>query len=225
MISFKEFLFEEQVTKKVSATEKVHDLDHLLFHHGHDGMLHTGNMLDAVHKLSLGKSSDGDLISHHGGLPVTFGNEPTSGKYFVAHNPALPNYSPLDIETNHGHEPEIKEKLKASFDHLHKILPTNGGMYDGKVFTKKDVKTKDDTTSIKTPTRTYSIPSNTATGKQLKNAQVGVSVDAYHDGKEFQPITDKEHNRLKNDPDVAKINPIAKGNPKNYTPDDQLNFP
>lgn len=218
MISFKTFITEE--------AQESNTLDHIEHNslNGHGRVADSANMLDAIHKTMLGKGSSAEITNHFSGLfPVAFGKD-RQGKFSVAHDPNVPNYSHEDIERNHKGDHYTIGKLKTAFDHLHKILPDKPGMFDGKMYDSNDVQTKKNMHNIVTKNITYSTPKNSATGKKISNAMVGVAVDGHHDGQQFQPMTKKVRDTFNDHPDVHHIDPTITGKAANYSPAEQQAF-
>ena len=102
------------------------------------------------------------LLNGDGAPSIVFGTHPTTKQFFVASksafnkNPKI-NYTPEDIEANHGHAPGLVDKLKASLEHLPKITPH--GVFQGDLLhTAGDAKSEKGMTSITPNTITYSSP-------------------------------------------------------------------
>lgn len=220
MINFKSFLKEEQTPQ---TDNKIKDIDHMHLHDGHNGALNSANVLDALNRHFLGKSSNVKTMMKFNGEPVSFGRD-KKGNFFVGSDPNVPNYSHDDIEKNHKGYGDTINKLKHAFDHLHKITPETPGMYDGKMFTKDQIKGYKGKQNIEAGNRTYSVPMNSGTGKSLKAAQMAISLESMHNGKGFEPLDDKTKSKFNKHPDVHMIDPEIKANPKNYSPEDQREF-
>lgn len=210
MINFKEYITEEIKQKNIA-----HHIEDLPLHQGHEGMSHAANMLDALHNHFLGKNSDATLTMKYNGTPVTFGRK--NKKFFVANDPAYPNYSYEDIEKNHGDDPATVGKLKTAFNHLSKIVPDDNGTYQGKMFVKSQTAKSKGNIGIVTPGQTYTVPVDSSHGKKLNNAHVSISVDAKHNGVGFEPIDKKDRAKFKDHPDVYHIDPSVPANPANYS--------
>jgi hypothetical protein len=215
MITFKDFLSEEK-TKQPNTAE---DIEHLPLYKGHEGMHTAADMLDGLHNHFLGKHSDATMTMKYNGQPVAFGKK--NKKFFVANDPAYPNYSHEDIEKNHSGDPATVGKLKTAFNHLSKIVPDDNGTYHGNMFTKSQTAKSKGQIGIVTPGQTYSVPSDSSHGKKLNNAHVSIAVDAKHNGTSFEPIDKKERAKFKDHPDVFHIDPSLPANPANYSHEDQ----
>lgn len=215
MINFKTYITEEK-TKQPNTLE---DIEHLPFYGGHDHMRTAADMLDGLHNHFLGKNSDATITMKYNGAPVVFGRK--NKKFFVANDPAYPNYSHEDIEKNHNGDPATVGKLKTAFNHLSKIVPDDNGTYQGKMFTKSQTQKNKGSIGIVTPGQTYSVPADSSHGKKLGNAHVSVAVDAKHNGTSFEPLDKKERGKFKDHPDVFHIDPSLPANPANYSHDEQ----
>lgn len=220
VINFKNFLTED---KSSQTDNKLKDIDHMHLHDGHNGALNSANMLDSLNKHFLGKPSSIKMLMKYNGEPVSFGRDKRNN-FFVASDPNVLNYSHDDIEKNHQGAGDTINKLKQAFDHLHKVTPETPGMYDGKMFTKDQIKGYKGKQNIEAGDRTYSVPMNSGAGKSLKGAQLALSLESMHNGKEFEPIDDKSKGKFNKHPDVHVIDPEVKVNPKNYSPEDQREF-
>jgi hypothetical protein len=125
-------------------------------------------------------------MKYDGSPSIVYGHHPETGKFFVASksafnkNPKL-NYTPEDVEKNHGHAPGLVEKLKAGLEHLPKIAPKEG-VYQGDVmFTKPDIKKNKDGSASFTPnTITYTAKGDKA--ESIKKAKFGVVTHTRYTG-------------------------------------------
>lgn len=214
MINFKDF-----ITEETKPTNVAHDIEHLHFHNGHEGISTAADMLDGLHNHFLGKNSDATMTMKYNGQPVIFGKK--NKKFFVADDPVYPNYSHEDIEQNHGSDPATVGKLKTAFNHLSKITPDENGMYQGNMFTKSQTTKSKGNIGIVTPGQTYTVPSESSHGKKLNNAHVSVAVDAKHNGLSFVPLDKKDRAKFKDHPDVYHIDPSLPANPANYSHSEQ----
>ena len=126
MLKFKTFLKEH-----VEAAQEPAHLKHLThtnMHHideGEPGYHKALHMLNAVHQhITTGGHHGTRITTKYDGSPsIVFGHHPQTGKFFVAtksafnKNPKV-NYTPADVEANHGHSPGLAEKMKQALKHL-----------------------------------------------------------------------------------------------------------
>ena len=145
---FKTFLT-EAVIDESKLTHLEHAEDHPI-NAGSAGFQHAFDTLHETHQLLTGKQSKASVTTKLDGSPsVVFGTHPENGKFFVASMSAFNatpklNYTPEDIEKNHGHAPGLVSKLKTALQHLPKTAPKEG-VYQGDVlFSHEDKKNKGD---------------------------------------------------------------------------------
>ena len=238
MINFKEYLTEQE--DKPAEGQKLKHLTHLednVIHGGHEGVGIAAQHLDDVHDTLLGKNSSTHISTKYDGAPsIVFGQHPQTGQFFVASKSAFNktpkiNYTPEDIDANHGHSPGLAQKLKDALTHLPKIMPRNGGVYQGDMmYSKPDIEKKKGQYSFTPNAITYSTPQDTAHGKAIKNAELGLVVHTQYGGSNdlagmsASPLGAKQRDKFERHPDVHNIDPTIKSNPSNYTPEEQRAF-
>jgi hypothetical protein len=236
MKNFSDYLTEEEQPEGKALKHLTH-LEDMPIHHGHVGVEVAANHLDDVHKTLMGRNTSTHISTKYDGAPsIVFGTHPQTGQFFVASKSAFNktpkiNYTPEDIERNHGHAPGLVEKLKTALEHLPKIMPRNGGVYQGDMmYTKPDVQSSHGQYHFTPNAITYSTPKETSQGKAIKNAEMGVVVHTqYKGGKDLggmsaAPLDNKTRSKFNNNPDVHNIDPTLKVDPANYTPEEQVAF-
>jgi len=232
MINFKEFIVEQAEAEGKKLKHLTH-LEDMPIHHGHEGVAAAADILDDTHKILTGKNAKTKLSVKYDGAPsIVFGHHPETNQFFVASKSAFNktpkiNYTPEDIERNHGHAPGLVEKLKAALEHLPKVTPKNG-VYQGDVMhSKGDVESKDGKYHFTPNTIKYSVDKDSAQGREIKNSKFGVVVHTKYKGKtlgDMSATPDVDRQNFKHDPDVHNIDPTIKIDPKKYTPDMQRDF-
>lgn len=239
MRNFLSFINEE-ATPKQEEGKKLKHLTHLedhVLHNGHEGVGIAAQHLDDVHNTLLGKKSSTNVSTKYDGAPsIVFGTHPETGKFFVASksafnkNPKI-NYTSEDIQRNHGHAPGLVEKLNAALQHLPKIMPSKGGVYQGDMmYTKPDIEKKNGMYHFTPNTITYSAQQDSAHGRAIKNAEMGIVIHTHYKGgnklenMSANPLSKKERDKFNNDPHVHNIDPTIEVNPNNYTVADQRDF-
>jgi hypothetical protein len=161
MLGFRDFLIEAAPTEEGAKLKHItHAEDRPLFH-GADGFNHAYNALHGAHfHTKQGMNSNKLTMKYDGSPSLVYGHHPETGKFFVASksafnkNPKL-NYTPEDVDKNHGHAPGLVEKLKAALEHAPKIAPKKGVFQGDVMFTKPDLKKEGDKTSFTPNTITY----------------------------------------------------------------------
>jgi hypothetical protein len=231
MKSFEEYLTEEEAEqgKKLKHIEHPEDLAF----DSHEAVGVAGQHLDDVHTMLTGKRRPTHVSTKYDGAPsVVFGNHPENGKFFVATKSAFNatpkiNHTPQDIEANHGHAPGLVTKLKAALQHLPKIMPRDGGVFQGDLMhTPEDVKTEGGMHHFTPNTITYSTSEDSEHGAKLKNSKLGIVVHTQYKGRTMAgaaagPVDPKTRAQFNDHPDVHNIDPTLKINPDNYLPDEQ----
>jgi hypothetical protein len=124
-------------------------------------------------------------MKYDGSPSIVYGHNPENNKFFVASksafnkNPKL-NYTPEDIEKNHGHAPGLVEKLKAGLEHLPKIAPKKG-VYQGDVmYTHNDLHKEGNKTSFTPNTITYTAKGDKA--QAINKSKMGVVTHTKYEG-------------------------------------------
>lgn len=191
MTTFKDFLTEEASEEKLKHLE--HAEDHVI-NAGAEGFSHAYHNLKDVHdKLSGKKNATRVTMKYDGSPSVIFGRNPENGKFFVASksafnkNPKI-NYTPEDIEQNHGHAPGLVEKLKAALHHLPKVTPKKGVFQGDIMHTPNDVHQSGDKVHFTPNTITYSADKNSPHGKAALRSKIGVAVHTKYNGKNLEDM-------------------------------------
>ena len=230
MTTFKDFLSEEASEEKLKHLE--HAEDHVI-HGGAAGFSHAYHNLKDVHDRLTGKENATKVTMKYDGSPsVVFGTNPENGRFFVAtksafnKNPKI-NYTPEDIERNHGHAPGLVEKLKAALEHLPKTTPKKGVFQGDIMHSKGDVKVQGNKVRFTPNTITYGADRNSEHGQAAMNSQIGVAVHTAYKGKTMEDMKAQyapELNSFKKHPDVHVISTEHPLDKMNYDPKDQQRF-
>lgn len=232
MFSFATYLTESLDVDKLKHLE--HAEDHII-HGGHEGVMHAIDNLEDVHKLLTGKKTNTRVTTKYDGSPsVVFGKHPETGQFFVASKSAFNkdpkiNYSHEDIERNHGHAPGLVSKLKAALDHLPKVMPKEGGVYQGDfLYDKPDVFHEDGHLKFAPNTIVYGAHKDSAQGKRIARSKIGFVVHTKYSGNKLDDMKagfDVNHAKFIQHPDVNLVNPeIASHATANYTPSVQQKY-
>jgi hypothetical protein len=194
MMKFTKFLAEEASDDKLKHLEHVED--HVI-HGGSEGFAHAFQTLNGVHDQLRGVKNNTKITMKYDGSPsVVFGTHPETGKFFVGSksvfnkNPKL-NYTPEDIEKNHGHAPGLVSKLKAALEHLPKVHDGKG-VYQADIMHAGDVKHEGHRVSYKTNTITYHHPADSEHAQKAVNSKIGVAIHTAYEGKKFEDMKVKQ---------------------------------
>ena len=186
MLGFKDFLTEGAPAEEGAKLKHItHAEDRPLFH-GAEGFTHAYNALHGAHfHTKQGLNTNKLTMKYDGSPSIVYGHNPENNKFFVASksafnkNPKL-NYTPEDIEKNHGHAPGLVEKLKAGLEHLPKIAPKKG-VYQGDVmYTHNDLHKEGNKTSFTPNTITYTASGDKA--KAINKSKMGVVTHTKYEG-------------------------------------------
>jgi len=247
MISFKRFILEqEEASPEGQKLKHLEHLNRLPITGGNEGVSRASDSLDAVESIVKGKKPRGgrhSLTTKYDGAPsIVYGHHPETGRFFVASksafnkNPKI-NYTPEDIERNHGHAPGLVEKLKAALENLPKIMPKPkkiGNRYPDQVYQgdamhsgKKDIETNGDEVSFQPNTVRYKLPKNSGEAQKALRSKFGIVTHTRYKGNSLENMTatpDVNREDFQQHPDVHDVDPRVKINPDNYTPEMQREY-
>lgn len=232
VFTFSNYLTESLDVDKLKHLE--HAEDHII-HGGHEGVMHAIDNLEDVHKLLTGKKTKTRVTTKYDGSPsVVFGKHPETGQFFVASksafnkNPKI-NYTHADVDQNHGHAPGLVSKLKAALDHLPKVMPKEGGVYQGDfLYDKPDVFKEGDHLKFAPNTIVYGAHKDSAQGRRIAGSKIGFVVHTKYSGNKLDDMKagfDVDHAKFVQHPDVNLVNPeITSHATDRYTPSVQDKF-
>jgi hypothetical protein len=214
VLAFTRFLTESLDVDKLKHLE--HAEDHII-HGGDEGVQHAADNLDDLHNLMQGRKSKSKVTVKYDGSPsVVFGHHPETGKFFVASksafnvNPKI-NYSREDVDRNHGHAPGLADKLKTALEHLPKVMPRTGGVYQGDfLYDKGDIHDEGGKYKFTPNTITYGAKKDSAQGRKIAASKMGFVVHTKYSGKKLDDMKarfDVDHGSFKQDPHVNLVNP------------------
>lgn len=228
MIKFTEFLTEAADDGKVKHIHHPEDRPLL---HGKKGFEHAmGALHQASEHIAQGKKDTNMTMKYDGSPAIVFGHDPKTKKFFVASksafnkNPKI-NYTPEDVDLNHGHAPGLAEKLKDALTHLKKVAPKEGVFQGDLMFSGKDVVHNPNGSASFTPnTITYS--AHGVEAHHVKKAKVGVVVHTQYNGRNLADMKASPQitHKFKAHPDVWHKPAIHDTSITNYAPKDQLKF-
>jgi len=207
MIGFNAYLLLEADEDDGKLKHITHAEDRPLMH-GDDGFKHAYGALMGAHMHMVAGAQSNALTTKYDGSPsIVFGRHPETGKFFVASksafnkNPKI-NYTPEDIDRNHGHAPGLAEKLKHALEHLPKVTPKTG-MYQGDLmYSGEDVQhNKDGSASFTPNTITYTAKGDIA--NTIKKSKLGIVVHTeYNKEGKAGPISNDSSKAFGYHPDV-----------------------
>lgn len=229
MLSFTSFLTEAKVEK---LKHLEHAEDHIV-NSGAAGYEHAKKTLIGVHNALQGRKSQVRITTKWDGAPsIVFGTHPENGKFFVASksafnkNPKI-NYTPEDIEKNHGHAPGLVEKLKHALEHLPKVTPRGRVFQGDMMYTPGDVQSSSTHYNFKPNTINYSIRKDSEEGKKVGRAKVGVAVHTEYRGRTLDSMKAKfgvKANSFGKHSDVHVIDTMTDTGESDYKPEHRREF-
>ena len=216
--------------------QKLKHIEHLEDHPINDGAKGFENAVGALEKVKNQihmKTKSPDLTMKHDGSPsIVFGHHPDTGKFFVASKSAFNktpkiNYTPKDVEKNHGHAPGLVEKLKAALHHLPKVTPKKGVFQGDVLFSDKDKYESDGKIHFKPNTITYSANKSSDEGKKINNAKFGLYTHTEYRGNDSSALNahfDPDMSGFKHHPDVYHREPGHDTSKINITPHQEQQY-
>lgn len=181
--------------KKNSHMDHLEDLPVL---YGKAGMKDAISFVNGVHDMLKGHASRKVFTTTKvdGAPAIVCGINPENGKFFVAtksafnKNPKL-NYTPKDVDTNHGHAPGLTEKLKLALKYL-KPLGITGVIQGDFLFDSgtKHIETIDGEQYITFQPNTikYAIPVGSPLADRIKAAKFGIAFHTSYHGDSIEDL-------------------------------------
>ena len=175
-----------------------------------NGVKGVRNALDHLHALKY-KHDRVKISQKIDGAPsVVLGIHPETKKFFVASKSAFNkdpkiNYTPEDIDRNHGHAPGLAAKLKELLKHGPK-LGIKGIVQGDMLYGEHDKEETGGKVSFKPNTIRYSIPSDHEEGVKVSKSKIGVALHTEYD-KDGKAVLNPNI-KVKSHPDVYNM-PVA----------------
>lgn len=191
MLSFSGFLLTED-----TLTHITH-LEDLIFDNPISSII--AQVEDIVRALS-GGDSNALSLKIDGAPSIVAGTNPENGRFFVAtkslfnKTPKI-NYSPEDCDANHGHAPDLADKLKAALRYLPRVFPKGLILQGDYMFggTNKGVtRQKIDGVTYLTFTPnslTYAVPVNSALARKITDAKIGIVWHTTYTGNSISSLS------------------------------------
>lgn len=197
----------ELETLKGGQLKHLEHADDEVFNNGQHGVR---NIVDHINALRHGDERVKISQKIDGSPSVVFGTHPETGKFFVASksafnkNPKI-NYTPEDIDRNHGHAPGLASKLKSLLKHGKK-LGVHGIVQGDMLYDEKDKHEEGGKVSFKPNTIRYSIDKDHPEGQKVARSKIGVAIHTQYD-KDGKAVLNPEI-PTKDHPDVYNM-PVA----------------
>jgi hypothetical protein len=235
MKPFSQYL-KEQTDPEEGASRQIKHLTHIEdrpLQAGEKGVKHALSSLEtAAEHVKQGKKTSELTTKYDGSPAIVYGHHPETGKFFVASKSAFNktpkiNYTPADIEKNHGHAPGLVEKLKSALKHLPKVAPEKGVYQGDMMFTDDDKKNTKEGTSFRPNPSGITYTASGAHGSRAKKAKIGVVTHLSYTGKDSSSLNashEVDHENFKPHPDVFSVDPRMDTSKVHFGPKDRAEF-
>lgn len=236
MLSFKYYIKEQVEPNEEGASRQIKHLTHVEDRHlqnGQKGAEHALSSLQAAAEhIKAGKKTSELTTKYDGSPAIVYGRHPSNGKFFVASKSAFNktpkiNYTPKDIEKNHGHAPGLVSKLKVALQHLPKIAPEKGVYQGDMMFSQEDKKSKGGDVSFNPNPSGITYTAKGESARKAKVAKIGLVTHLSYQGKDEGNLNashEVDHENFKQHPDVFSVDPRMDTSKVHFSKDDQKEF-
>jgi len=189
--------FKEYLTEKHQLTHLEH-LEDLVFIEGISGAKKSLAYLKAVVN-DIGNHNT-DLIVQQkvdGAPSIIAGWSPEDGRFFVGtksffnKTPKI-NYTPEDVDRNHGHAPGLAKKLKEGLLYLPEVIKKGEILQGDFMFSSYDLKSEKidglPVVTFQPNTITYAVPKDTPLYKIISKAKIGVIFHTSYSGNTLDSL-------------------------------------
>lgn len=238
MLTFKSFL-KEQIDPEEGASRQIKHLTHVEdrpLQKGESGFSHAiGSLKAAADHIQKGRKTSELTTKYDGSPAIVYGHHPRTKQFFVASKSAFNktpkiNYTPEDIEKNHGHAPGLVSKLKDALEHLPKIAPKEG-VYQGDMMFGSDKQDKsknsDGSHSFRPNPSGLTYTAHGDESKKVGRAKIGVVTHlSYHgdDASSLNASHEVNHEKFQKHPDVYSVDPRMDTSKVHFSPEEQKAF-
>lgn len=197
-----------QPTWLLTESKNVHleHLEDLVFNAGYDGARSALDYIESLRQmLAEGTGTTSKLTVKWDGSPaIICGIDPKDGKFFVGTKSVFSKAEPKICKSNkhiekfYSEQPELANKLASALHHLKKLKI--GGVVQGDLmFTEDSVAVENingENCYVFTPnTITYAVPVDTALGKRIGSAKLGI---VFHTSYEGESLSDMKSSYMVN---------------------------
>jgi len=236
MKSFQSFLVEQEDPEE-GASRQIKHLTHVEdrpLQNGESGFSHALNSLtSAAQHIKQGKKTSELTTKYDGSPAIVYGHHPETGKFFVASKSAFNktpkiNYTPQDIEKNHGHAAGLVSKLKDALKHLPKVAPKEGVYQGDMMFSGNDkIKNKDGSVSFHPNPSGLTYTAHGNHSAAVKKAKIGVVTHLSYSGdnaKSLNASHEVNHEKFQKHSDVFSVDPRMDTSKVHFSPEQQKQF-
>lgn len=235
MLPFKYYLKEQAEPNEEGASRQIKHLTHVEdrpLQNGEKGAQHAINSLSAAAEHIKSGKKTSELTTKYDGSPaIVYGHHPDTGKFFVASKSAFNktpkiNYTPKDIDKNHGHAPGLVKKLKDALKYLPKTAPEKGVYQGDMMFSQEDKKRKDGGVSFNPNPSGLTYTAHGPLATKARNAKIGVVTHLSYTGSSsnLNASHEVDHENFKQHPDVFSVDPRMDTSKVHFSKDEQKKF-
>ena len=235
MKTFNTFLTEQEDPEE-GASRQIKHLTHVEdrpLQNGEKGTKHAiSSLTSAAQHIQQGKKTSELTTKYDGSPAIVYGHHPENGKFFVASKSAFNktpkiNYTPADIQKNHGHAPGLVSKLKDALQHLPKVAPKKGVYQGDMMFSQADKKPANGGTSFHPNPSGLTYTAHGTHGAAVKKAKIGVVTHLSYAGKDAGSLNanhEVDHENFKSHSDVFSVDPRMDTSKVHFGPKDRAEF-
>lgn len=234
MKSFQQFIVEQEDSEE-GASRQIKHLTHVEDRHlqnGERGALHAISSLSAAAEhIKQGKKTSELTTKYDGSPAIVYGHHPETGKFFVASKSAFNktpkiNYTPEDIDKNHGHAPGLAQKLKDALKHLPKVAPKKGVYQGDMMFSDEDKKTNRDSVSFHPNPSGLTYTAHGRHNLAVRKAKIGVVTHLSYHGSaaNLNAHHEVDHENFNKHPDVFSVDPRMDTSKVHFSKEQQKQF-
>ena len=234
MKSFQQFIVEQEDSEE-GASRQIKHLTHVEDRHlqnGERGALHAISSLSAAAEhIKQGKKTSELTTKYDGSPAIVYGHHPETGKFFVASKSAFNktpkiNYTPEDIDKNHGHAPGLAQKLKDALKHLPKVAPKKGVYQGDMMFSDEDKKTNRDSVSFHPNPSGLTYTAHGRHNLAVRKAKIGVVTHLSYHGSaaNLNAHHEVDHEKFNKHPDVFSVDPRMDTSKVHFSKEQQKQF-
>lgn len=234
MKSFQQFLTEQDDSEE-GASRQIKHLTHVEdrpLQNGEKGAGHALSSLRAAADHIIAGKKTSELTTKYDGSPaIVYGRHPDTGKFFVASKSAFNktpkiNYTPEDIEKNHGHAPGLVSKLKDALKHLPKVTPEKGVYQGDMMFSGDDKKTNRDSVSFHPNPSGLTYTAHGRNNLRARKAKIGLVTHLSYHGtsNNLNAHHEVDHENFKQHPDVFSVDPRMDTSAVHFSKEQQKQF-
>lgn len=235
MLSFKYYLKEQVEPNEEGASRQIKHLTHVEdrpLQTGEKGAQHAiSSLRAAADHITSGKKTSELTTKYDGSPAIVYGRHPDTGKFFVASKSAFNktpkiNYTPKDIDKNHGHAPGLVKKLKDALQHLPKIAPAKGVYQGDMMFSQEDKRKNDGGVSFNPNPSGLTYTARGPLAARARKAKIGLVTHLSYSGSSanLNASHEVDHENFGQHNDVFSVDPRMDTSKVHFSKEQQKQF-